>query len=481
MATSGSDLAARARVGIAWGAIGTGGGALLGLVQVAVAARFLERRDFGLMALVTLVIGLADRVADAGLNDAMLHFRSFSRAQLCALFWASLGVGLCLSGALAAVGWVLAPRWGEPQLPALLCVAGAVFLLAGAGQVSAALVRRELRYGAFAALDLARALASLAAVAALAPLGFGAWALVAGLLAGQAVRTLLAVALAADLFLPTELGDPRGVGSVLRFSGYQLGERLVSYGARNVDKLLIGTALGTEALGIYSLAYQLVSRPFQLLSIAGSRVLRPLLAALQSDRERMLRAFLVALRTVALVAVPLYAGAFLLADPVVRSIYGEGWGPVASVFRILCPLGMLYAIGNFDGALVVATGQARVSFVWNCVSALVHAVAVWLGISWGLEGVAASILIATVGLLLPGACYLRWILVRMPTLGYLRCLARPLAYGLVMGAAVKALALWLGDLPDPLALGILASAGALVYAALLFAWERPFLLALRGS
>jgi O-antigen/teichoic acid export membrane protein len=448
---------------------------------VAVAARFLERRDFGLMALVTLAIGLADRVADAGLNDAMLHFRSPGRAQLCALFWVSLGVGACLSAAVAAAGGTLAARWGEPELPGLLCAAGAVFLLAGLGQVSAALVRRELRYGAFAALDLARALASLAAVAALAPLGFGAWALVAGLLAGQAARSLLALALAADLFLPTGLGDPRGVGGVLRFSAYQLGERLVNFAARNADKLLIGTALGTEALGVYSLAYQLVTRPFQLLAIAGGRVLRPLLAALQSDRERMLRTFLAALRALAFVAVPLYAGAFLLADPLVRIVYGKGWGGVASVFRILCPLGMLYAIGNLDGALVVATGQARVSFLWNCLSLVVHAAAVALGLRFGLEGVAGSILVATVSVLLPGACAMRWILVRMPALAYLRCLARPLAYALVMGGAVKALAACLGALPDPLAIGLLAAGGAAVYGALLLLWERPFLLALRGS
>jgi len=474
-------LASRTRAGLLWSTLGSGGAAGLGLLQVAIAARFLEHRDFGLMALVALVIGFTDRFSDAGLNDAMLRFRSASRAQLSALFWASLGIGLLLSAGVAAVSFAWAASSGAPELPALLCTGGAVFALAGTGQLSAALLRRELRYRAFAALDLARALASLLAVCVLAPLGFGAWALVGGLLAGQALRSLLALALAARLFLPGLEGDLRGVGEVFRFGGYQLGERLVNFAAWNVDKLLIGSFLGTEALGVYSLAYQLVSRPFQLLAIVGSRVLRPLLAALQANHERMLGAFLVALRTVALVAVPLYAGAFLLAEPLVRIVYGEGWTQVAQVFRILCPLGMLYAIGNFDGALVVASGKARVSFFWNCFSALVHAATVTIGLRFGLEGVAASILIATVVVLLPGAFYLRWLLVRMPVLGYLRCLARPLAYGLVMGVAVKGLASCLGALPDPLEVGVIAAAGVAVYAALLLAWERRFLLALRSS
>jgi teichuronic acid exporter len=295
------------------------------------------------------------------------------------------------------------------------------------------------------------------------------------------MRTLLALVLASRLFLPSAGGDLSGLRSVLSFSGYHLGERMARFAAWNVDKVLIGTALGTEALGIYSLAYQLVSRPFQLLSIVGSRVLRPLLASLQTDRDRVLRAFMVALRSAALVAAPLFLGAFLLAEPLVELVYGEGWGRVASVFRILCPLGMLYTVGNLDGALVVATGKARVSFVWNCLSAAVHAAAVGIALRWGLEGVAAAILVATLFLLLPGACYLRWLLIRMPVLEYLHCLARPAAYAFVMGVAVAGLGACVGDLAAPFAIALLVTTGAVVYGALLLAWERPFLLALRGS
>jgi O-antigen/teichoic acid export membrane protein len=451
------------------------------LLQVSIAARYLEREEFGLMALVLVVIGFAERVADGGLNDAMLRFRVPSHSQLCALFWVSIGLGFLLSASVAIVAWAAELVWGDSRLPALLGAAGCVFVLTGAGQVSAALLRRELRFGSFAALDLVRAAASLVAVVVLAPAGFGVWALVAGLLLGQTMRTLLALVLASRLFLPSAGGDFSGTRSMLSFGGYQLGERMVRFAAWNVDKVLIGTVLGTEALGVYSLAYQLVSRPFQLLSIVGSRVLRPLLASLQTDRDRVLRAFMVALRSAALVAAPLFLGAFLLAEPLVELVYGEGWGRVASVFRILCPLGMLYTVGNLDGALVVATGKARVSFVWNCLSAAVHAAAVGIALRWGLEGVAAAILVATLFRLLPGACYLRWLLIRMPVLEYLHCLARPAAYAFVMGVAVAGLGACVGDLAAPFAIALLVTTGAVVYGALLLAWERPFLLALRGS
>ena len=65
----------------------------------------------------------------------------------------------------------------------------------------------------------------------------------------------------------------------LDFGFFQLGERLLNFASRNLDKLLIGSWLGTEALGAYSLAYQLMIRPFRLLTSVSTNVTRELIFA----------------------------------------------------------------------------------------------------------------------------------------------------------------------------------------------------------
>jgi len=469
-----------ARRGVAWTSLSAGACALLALGQIAVAARHLERADFGLMALVMLVIGFSEKLADAGLAGAVLHRQEASRAELSSVFWLSVAVGLLLCAGVALGAPAFAALWGEPELASWLPLAGCVFVASGFGNVSSSLLRRELRYGVSGAIDAVSSALSFVIVVSLAIAGWGVVALVAGLVAGAAAKSLLALVCARDVFLPALHFRLAELAGWVDFGAWQMGERLVNFASWNVDRAVIGLALGTEALGVYALAYQLMIRPFQLVAGVAGRVVRPLLGRLQADRERVLDAFFTGLRLVALAVVPVYVGAFLLAELLVAVVYGPGSSDVAAIFRILCPLGVLYAVGNSDGALVVATGKARLTFVWSCAAALVHGLAVWVGAGFGLAGVATAIVLATVVLLIP-AFYVRWLLIRMPVRPYLSSLARPFLYGAVMGAAVRALAIPLGGMQERIQLTLLVGVGAAIYAALLWLRERPLLLSLRES
>jgi O-antigen/teichoic acid export membrane protein len=473
------DLVRDARRGVAWSALALVGAALLSLLQLSVAARFLARSEFGLMALVLVVVGFCQGMADLGTANAVLHRQRASRGELASLFWASLAVGVLLGAGVAAAGPALAAAWGEPALARWLLWIAPVFPFLGAAQVPMACLRRDLRFGAFAALELGSAAAGTAAVCALAVAGAGVGALVAGQLAVAAARCALALRLAR--YRPAPHFSRAELAPFLSFGLYQMGERLVSFAARNLDKLVIGVWLGTAALGAYSLAYQLVNRPFRLLSNLSGRVARPLLARVQHDHERLLGAYLESVRIAALTAFPLYVCAWLLAEPLVALVYGPGWGDVASLFRILWPLGMLYAIGNPVGALVVATGRARIGFVWNAFCALVDLAAVAIGVAYGAQGVAVALVVATAGVIFPCGFAMRWALAEVPPGPFLAQLARPLAYAALAGLAVVAAGAGLPALPAPLELLLPGGIGAAVYLALLFARERALLLALRGS
>ena len=475
------DLRASARSGVAWNSLAVSGTALVGLAQIAIAARFLEREDFGLMAMILIVIGFSQNLADLGTANALLHHQQATRRQLESLFWLSLAAGGVLFALVAATGVGFARLWGQPALALWLPVSALVFLFGGASQVSITLMRRELRFRALARIELAASVVGLSLVAGFAVGGFGVLALVAGQLGVAGVRSLLGLIRARDLFVPAFHFAWDEVREMLGFGVYQMGERLVNFASWNLDRFLIALWLGAELLGAYSLAYQLMIRPFRLIAAVTTRVSRPLLARLQQDHEQLLAGYFTSVRIVALLAFPLYVGAFLLSDELVAIVYGEGWSDVASLFAILWPLGILYAIGNPVGALVVATGRTRVGFLWNCFAAVVQLVAVLVGIQFGLRGVALAIVLATLCVLFPCGFYMRWRLARVAPAAFLACLLRPLVYAALMGLGVYALAPPLASLPTGIQLTLLAAAGAAIYGALLWTRERGLLLALRGS
>jgi O-antigen/teichoic acid export membrane protein len=473
------DLGRHARRGVVWSSLALAGAALLSLLQLGVAARFLERTDFGLMALVLVVVGFCQNMADLGTANAVLHRQQATRGELASLFWMSVGAGVVLGACVAAAGPAVAAWWEEPALARWLPATAPVFPLLGAAQVPMACLRRDLHFGALALLEIASAASGVAAVCGLAIAGAGVGALVGGQLAAAAARCALALCLAR--YRPERHFSRAELRPFLSFGLYQMGERLVNFAAWNVDKLVVGIWLGTPALGAYNLSYQLVIRPFRLLSNLSGRVARPLLARVQDDPERLLAAYLESVRIAALTAFPLYVGAWLLAEPMVALVYGPGWDDVAALFRILWPLGMLYAIGNPVGALVVATGRARVGFVWNVFCAVVHLAAVTVGIRFGVHGVAVALVAATAGVIFPCGFGMRWVLARVPPGRFLAQLSRPLAYAALMGLAVFVAGAGLPTLPAPLELLLLGGVGGAVYLLLLFLRERSLLLALRGS
>jgi lipopolysaccharide exporter len=467
------SLAAAARRGLSWSGLSVTGGALIQVGQVAVAARFLSREDFGVVALASVALALGSGAADLGTASAVLHRQRSGRAELSSLLWLNAATGLLLAAGVGAAALLVGARW-------LLWVAPPL-LAAGLCQVHVALLRRELRFRALACMELVGAAAGLLCVVLLAPRGLGAVALLGAQGAAAGVRALLALGFGLRLLRPQLRLSYREVEPFVRFGAYQLGQRLVNVGSWHLDRLVLAAALGVEALGVYHLAYQLVIRPFSMLASLSQQVALPLLARLQADAEALRGAYLTVVRLVATAALPLYVGAFVLAGPLVELVYGSGWADVAALFCVLWPLGVFYAVGNPVGALIVATGKVRLGFWWNVFAAAVHLVAVLVGVAWGAVGVATALVLATALLLFPGGFYLRWLLVRMRPRPFLASLARPLLSASAMGVAVHLLAGSLAALPAALQIALAVASGALLYGAAVLPSERGLLAAVRSS
>ena len=60
-------------LGLKWTTFSTLILALVTILKISILARFLEKSDFGLMALITFVLGFINLFSDMGLSTAILH------------------------------------------------------------------------------------------------------------------------------------------------------------------------------------------------------------------------------------------------------------------------------------------------------------------------------------------------------------------------------------------------------------------------
>src|SRR5262245_7421583 len=89
---------------------------LLRIVSLVALARFLDPRDFGLMAMVTAVTDAFSLFSTLGLSSATVQQTTVSEKQLSTLFWVNLAVGAMLGALCVLVAPFLVRFYHEDRL-----------------------------------------------------------------------------------------------------------------------------------------------------------------------------------------------------------------------------------------------------------------------------------------------------------------------------------------------------------------------------
>ena len=386
------SLRYRAYSAIRWNTAATVCRALLQLAQVAVLARLLKPADFGLMAMVSVVLAFAGIFSDFGINSAYIQRQNVSEQERSSLFWLNVALSGALTLLVLLTSPLLARLFGDLRLTPLLMLAASTFAINALGQQLRMSAVKSLNFRQLVLLEVAAALLGFIAAAAAAWVGWGVYALIVGALVGAVSSSVLAWLFLANGWRPLWRFRLTDVHSYLRFGSAVVGNNLVSEVIRNIDLLLGGRMLGAAALGLYSLPRQIV---FQIQGMANPIITRPgfpLIAQVQADIIRVRSIYLKTLNMTAATNAPLYVGLAFFAPDVVRIILGEKWLAATDLLRLLSMWGFLRSTGSPVGSLLLGMGRAGLSLKWNVGMLLIMPPILWLGSQFDTLGLAWALL-----------------------------------------------------------------------------------------
>jgi len=408
---------------------------VLQLASIAVLARLLTPRDYGLVAMVVAVVGVGEIFRDLGLSTAAVQSPSFSKAQRDNLFWASTALGLALLLVVLLSGHLIAAFYGHRELVGISRALSLIFLLNGAATQYRAGLNRRLQFGRLAIVDITAQVLGLACGLILAVNGSGYWALVAQQLVQGGVA--LALVIVAGRWVP---GRPRrGVGMrpFFSFGLNVVGGQVINYAGRNTDALVIGYRFGAADLGTYNRAFQLLMVPLGQVRQPSTSVALPVLAKLQ-DQDRRYGEYLargqLAFGYTLVVGLALAAGA---ARPVVALVLGDQWAGVVPLIRALAFAGMFETLAYVGFWAYLSRGLTRQLLRYSIVSSLLKASFVLIGSHWGVLGVAVGF---AVGPSLDWPLSLWWLsrCTRLPMRRLIVGALRPAPVAVIGGALVTA-------------------------------------------
>jgi PST family polysaccharide transporter len=121
----------------------------------------------------------------------------------------------------------------------------------------------------------------------------------------------------------------------------------------------------------------------------------PAYATVQDQPDLLRRGFLVTVRFVGILCVPLSLGLLLVADPLVRVAFGEQWLAAIPIVRILSLFVLVRSIGFNAGDVYKAVGRPDILVKLEVLNMVVLVLALWVGAYFGLIGVACGHLLAS--------------------------------------------------------------------------------------
>jgi len=361
---------------------------VIGLLATMVMARLLTPRDYGLIGMVTVVTGFLTIFKDIGLSRATIQRNVLTHDEASSLFWINGAVGVGIALLTAAIAPVIARFYGEPRLTNITIALACGFLVSGFSVQHQALLRRRMRFGILAANDVfSVTLASVVGIT-MAFERMSYWAIVGN----QLTFTISGAVLAWTVcrWRPSLPKRSTPVREMLAFGGNITGFTVLNYFSRNTDDLLIGRFWGSQQLGLYAKAYQLLLFPLNQINLPIGGVAVPTLSRLVDEPERYRAAFARTLDKIVLITMPLVVFLMVCSDWLIAVVLGSQWVGAAKIFMWLAIAGFVQPIGYTTGWLFTSQNRTGELLRWGVMSSVLAVGSIAAGVHWGAEGVAKS-------------------------------------------------------------------------------------------
>lgn len=330
-----------------WALTGTVFGQVIRLASNLIMTRLLFPDDFGLMAIVQmLLVGLV-MLSDVGTSQSLVYsdrgeedsFRNTAWTLQVVRGFVTWGIALVCSALL----WLLA-SWGtfpaqstyaDPRLPLIVAVFSFQLVLQGFGSTRLMLSQRRLQLKEITLVKLYGQIAGVVVMVAWGYLNHSIWALVGGGLASMLVQTVLS-----HTYMP---GAPDrfewnrdAIDELWGFGRWVVVSSAIGFIGSSGDRLLLGGLVDSRQLGLYAIAFLLLTPIQTVMAMVNGNIIFPALSSVRRETPERLGQVYGKFQRLSDLALAGSAGAIAAgADQIIALFYDARYQGAAPMLQIL--------------------------------------------------------------------------------------------------------------------------------------------------
>lgn len=358
------------------------------ITSVIISRYFLLPAEMGLFSIALAAALLIAVLQDFGLTRYVSGLPTIEPGHLAICS----SVAILSSGAIAAVialaAWPLAAFYDQQGLAPVLLVIALSYAFVPFSAVPSALLSRDLDFRGLFKVNVGAAIIQGIVVVVLAALGFSALSLAWAMVAGAAVKAIVAQRL--RLCLPPLPLKFKGMRPVIAFGSASSLLYMIGSISVRAPELMIGRVLGLTAVGLFSRANALADQFRMLIGGAIGQVFYPAFAKIRDRGEAMGPPYIRVVAGYTAIIWPGMAGLALVSPPLVGFLYGPNWIEVAPLLTLLALSEILFIALPLHMDLPILMGRMATLIRLNILDTAAALVTLAIGISMGLEYAAVA-------------------------------------------------------------------------------------------
>lgn len=343
-----------------------------GFIVTIFLARLLEPSDFGLIAMLMVVVGVAQVFTDVGLGGALIQRRKVLDVHYSSVFYFNIFIALVLTCITYLSAGFIASFYNNPELIKLAQVISVIFIINACSSVQAIRLRKQLNYPLLTKASFQSSLLSGVLGVTLAFNDWGVWSLVTQILS-QGIFYNIILWKTAN-WRPTLTFSLKALRQLWGFGFRMFLSSLLDAIFTRLDFLIIGKLFPVTTLGYFQRAKQFNALIIQYSSGSLMSVMFPILSKVQNDLPRFRRIIIDTLNILCFVVFLLLGGVYLTAEELILFLFSDKWLPSVQYMELLLLSGFSYPLSALLVNVLGSRGNSKAFLKLEVMKKSLHAI-----------------------------------------------------------------------------------------------------------
>ena len=321
-------------------------------------ARLLLPEDYGILAITTIFISIANVFIQTGFTTSIVQKKEIDEEYTSSMFYLMLIIAIILYMVLFLISQIIASLYNEPRITTIIRILVISLIFGSITSVQNAILSRNMQFKKYFYSSILGIIFSGTVGIILAYIGLGVWALVAQQLTNNLI--IMIVLCLVVKWRPKWLFSFKKVKELFKYGWKILVASLIDNIYNDIYGLIIGKIYDSKMLGYYNRGKQFPEVIVNNINGSISSVMLSALSNQQDNKEKLKNMVRRSIITSGFIIFPVVVGLAVVAEPLVKILLTEKWGECVPFMQILCFTYAFYLIDTANLQAIKAIGRSDV-------------------------------------------------------------------------------------------------------------------------